>query len=213
MPSPLLASVMLAVPSYTFNPVFETSYLSQTVKTVVYNDTYQYFIGNISPQSNFNNLVTNGIANIQSVLVLPYYTSAGNGGIDPSQSPFGMEGAGPTSPLCILGNFNVIVSGQQMIYITEKYTYEQFVQQLYGCNAVNGGMNDGVNSGLINQNDFDNCYNYYFVNCARKLPIESSVPMSVNIIGTNFSALPINLYVFVTYQQTINLDVLTGARV
>jgi len=211
--SPMLRSVMLNVPSYTFNPIFETSYLSQTVKTVVYNDLYQYYIPSVPSAGNFNNLITNGIAGIQSVLILPFYTSASNEGINPIQSPFAMEGGGPTSPLCLINNFNVIISGAQMIYQTEKYTYEQFVQQLYGYNQLNGGLNDEINSGLIDQNMFDRCYNYYYVNCARKLPIEQSVPMSVNIVGQNMSAREIQLYVFVCYQTQVSLDVLTGARV
>ena len=211
--SPMLRSVTLNVPSYTFNPIFETSYLSQTVKTVVYNDLYQYYIPSVPSGGNFNNLITNGIAGIQSVLVLPFYTTTANDGINPLQSPFGMEGGGPTSPLCLINNFNVIVSGAQMIYQTEKYTYEQFVQQLYGYNQLNGGLNDEINSGLIDQNMFDRCYNYYYVNCARKLPIEQSVPMSVNIVGQNMSAREIQLYVFVCYQTQVSLDVLTGARV
>lgn len=211
--SPLLQSVMLSLPSYTFNPVFETSYLSQSVKTVIYNDIYQYYIPSVGAGNQFNNLITNGIAGIQAVLVLPFYTAADNEGINPIQSPFGMEGGGPTSPFCLLNNFNVVVSGAQMIYQTEKYTYEQFVQQLYGYNQLNGGLNDEINSGLITQTMFDQCYNYYYVNCARKLPIEQSVPMSVNIVGQNMSANDIQLYVFVIYQTQISLDVLTGARV
>jgi hypothetical protein len=51
------------------------------------------------------------------------------------------------------------------------------------------------------------------VNCARKLPIEQSVPMSVNIVGQNMSTRDIQLYVFICYQTQISLDVLTGARV
>jgi len=211
--SPMSQSVMLSVPSYTFNPVFETSYLSQSVKTVVYNDIYQYFIPNINAGSMFNNLVTNGIAGIQAVLVLPFYTPDANEGINPIQSPFGMEGGGPTSPFCLINNFNIVVSGAQMIYVTERYTYEQFVQQLYGYNQLNGGLNDEINSGLITQTMFDQCYNYYYVNCARKLPIEQSVPMSVNITGQNMSSKNIQLYIFVVYQTQISLDVLTGARV
>ena len=211
--SPLLKSVMLNIPSYTFNPIFETSYLSQPVKTIIYNDLYQYYVQSVPSGSFFNQLVTNGIAGIQGVLVLPYYTAAANGGISPLQSPYGMEGCGPTSPLCTIGNFNISISGAQVIYQTEKYSYEQFVQQLYGCNAVNGGLSDGVNSGLIDQTMFDQCYNYYYVNCARKLPVEQSVPMSVNITGQNLSGNEIMLYIFVIYQTQVNVDVLTGARV
>lgn len=77
--SPLLGSVTLCVPSYTFNPIFEQSYLSKSVKEIVYNDNYQYQVLNVPGGTTFNSLITNGIANIQSVLVIPFYSSATNG--------------------------------------------------------------------------------------------------------------------------------------
>jgi hypothetical protein len=211
--SPLLQSIMLNVPSYVFNPIYEQAYLSSSVKTIVYNDLYQYQVINVPAQGVFNNLITNGIAGIQTILVLPFYNAAYNQGISPIQSPFTTEGGGTTSPLCLLGNFNVVISGQNAIYNTERYTYEQFTQQLYGLNAVNGGLTEGVNSGLINQMDFENMYNYYAVNVSRMLPIEEAVPKSVNIIGQNFSNFNIDLYVFVNYKTSVSLDILTGSRV
>jgi hypothetical protein len=217
--SPLSKSIQLVVPAYTFNPVFETSYLSSPIKKIIYTDIYQYQIVNqISAGTPFNNLITNGIANIKSVLVLPFYTqgssgSGVNGGLIPFQSPFDPAGAGPTSPLCLLGNFNIQISGQNAIYNTEKYTYEQFLNQLYGQNAVNGGMTDGLTSGLVGQLDFETAYNYYYVNVGRMLPVEEAVPKSVNIIGQNFSQLPINLYIFIEYGVEVSVDILTGARV
>ena len=146
-------------------------------------------------------------------MVLPFFNSASNQSIVPYQSPFTTEGGGTTSPLCILGNFNVVVSGQNSIYNTERYTYEQFTQQLYGMNAVNGGLTDGVNSGLINQLDFESMYNYYAVNVSRMLPIEEAVPKSVNVVGQNLSANIIDLYVFVNYKTSVSIDILTGSRV
>jgi len=211
--SPMLQSIMLNVPSYVFNPIYEQAYLSSSVKTIVYNDLYQYQVLNVPAGSNFNNLITNGIAGIQTVLVLPFYNSAFNQGITPYQSPFSTEGGGTSSPLCLLGNFNVVVSGQNAIYNTERYTYEQFTQQLYGLNAVNGGLTDGVNSGLINQLDFETMYNYYAVNVSRMLPIEEAVPKSVNIVGQNLSARNLDLYVFVNYKTSVSIDILTGSRV
>jgi len=212
--SPLSQSVQLVVPAYTFNPVFETAYLSSPIKKIVYSDIYQYQVVNqISAGGVFNNLITNGIANIKSVLVLPFFQSAENGGLQPYQSPFEGTGAGPTSPLCLLGNFNIQVSGQNAIYNTEKYSYEQFNNQLYGENAVNGGMTDGLTSGLIGLTDFESCYNYYYVNVGRMLPVEQSVPKSVNIIGQNLSAKAINLFVFIEYGVEVSVDILTGARV
>lgn len=211
--SPMLQSIMLNVPSYVFNPIYEQAYLSSSVKTIVYNDLYQYQVLNVPAGSNFNNLITNGIAGIQTVLVLPFYNAGFNQGITPYQSPFTTEGGGTSSPLCLLGNFNVVVSGQNAIYNTERYTYEQFTQQLYGLNAVNGGLTDGVNSGLINQLDFETMYNYYAVNVSRMLPIEEAVPKSVNIVGQNLSSMNLDLYVFVNYKTSVSIDILTGSRV
>jgi hypothetical protein len=222
--SPLGTSIILNAPAYTFSPVFEASFLSDPVKKIVYSDVYQYQVLNVSAGGVFNNLITNGIANIKSVLVLPFYSAgtagtpgvlapSGNGGLIPFQSPFDPAGGGPTSPYCLLNQFNIQISGQNAIYNTERYAYEQFMNQTYGVNAVNGGMTDGMSSGLVSQLDFETCYNYYYVNCGRMLPVEEAVPKSVNIIGQNQSSYGIDLYVFVEYGVEIDVDVLTGARV
>jgi len=213
--SPLSASVQLYVPAYSFNPVFESSYLSSPVKKVIYTDVYQYQILNIAANGVYNNLVTNGIANIKSVLVLPFYNGSGtnNGGLIPWQSPFDPAGAGPTSPLCLQTQFNIQISGQNAIYNTERYSWEQFQNQFYGVNAINGGQVDGLSSGLIGANDFDMEYCYYYVNCGRMLPVEEAVPKSVNILGQNVNQRPIDLYIFVEYGVEVSIDILTGSRV
>ncbi|NBR23487.1 MAG: hypothetical protein EBU08_06890 [Micrococcales bacterium] len=225
MGSPLGRSILLNAPAYSFSPVFEASYLSDPVKKVVYSDVYQYQIVNqISSGGVFNNLITNGIANIKSVLVLPFFSAGtagvvgttaatNNGGLVPFQSPFDAAGGGPTSPYIQLNQFNIQISGQNAIYNTERYSYEQWMNQTYGVNAVNGGMTDGLASGLVSQKDFETCYSYYYVNCGRMLPVEEAVPKSVNIIGQNQSAYAIDLYIFVEYGVEIDIDILTGARV
>lgn len=215
----LSGSILLNVPAYSFNPVFEASYLSSPVKKIVYTDVYQYQVLNTATTTTFNNLVTNGIANIKSVLVLPFYSpttnalSTGNRGLLPFQSPFDPAGGGPTSPLCLLTQFNVQISGQNAIYNTERYEYEQFLNQFKGVNAINGGQEDGNTSGLVGQLDFDMEFCYYYVNCGRMLPVEEAVPKSVNILGTNTSGKSIDMYIFVEYGVEVNVDILTGARV
>jgi hypothetical protein len=205
--------------------VFEQAYLSSPVKQIQYTDVYQYQVVNIGAGQQFNNLLTNGIANIKSVLILPYYcsTTAAVGGINPStdlpagipvwQSPFDPAGAGPTSPLSLLTNFNVVVSGQNAIYNTQRYSFEQFNNQLYGCNAVNGGQTDGLTSALINQIGFEMEYNYFYVNVSRMLPVEEAVPKSIQIIGQNASQVPLDLFCFIEYGVSLDVDILTGARV
>jgi hypothetical protein len=148
-PSPLAQSVYLYVPAYTFNPVFEQAYLSSPIKQIKYTDVYQYQVLNVGANQQFNNLITNGIANIKSVLILPYFSASAGAqntglpqGVPVYQSPFDPAGCGCTSPLCLLTNFNVVISGQNAIYNTERYAFEQFNNQLYGQNAVNGGLTD-----------------------------------------------------------------------
>ena len=238
-PGTLSKSVYLYIPAYTFNPVFEQAYLSSPVKQIKYTDVYQYQVLNIAPAGNFNNLLTNGIANVKSVLVLPFYSStAGSAssvasalalkpadqfsnnsntgfaqGYPVFQSPFDPAGTGPTSPMCWLSNFNIQVSGQNAIYNVERYNFEQFNNQLYGQNAVNGGLTDGLTSGLISRQSFDMEYCYYYVNVERMLPVEMSVPKSIQILGQNYSSKAIDSYCFIEYGCEISIDDLTGARV
>ena len=219
--APLASSITLNVPAYTFNPTFESSYLSSPVKRIEYTDIYQYSVSNIVGGGNgyVNQLITNGIAGIQSVLIVPFLTpvstAATNVGITVPQiqSPFDTAGCGTTAPLALFTNFNVVVAGQNMIYNTERYTYEQFMNQQYGHLAVNGGLTDGLTSGLISQIDWETNQCYWYVDCSRMLPVEEQVPKSVNIIGNNLSALALDLIVFVEYKCGLSIDVLSGARV
>jgi hypothetical protein len=115
--------------------------------------------------------------------------------------------------LILFNNFNIQVSGQNLIYNSIRYEYEAFVNQLYGVNAVNSGETDGMTSGLIGIKDFSSEYCYYYANASRMLPVEEAVPKSVNIIGTNQSLKGIDLYVFISYGVSVSVDCLTGARV
>ena len=45
------------------------------------------------------------------------------------------------------------------------------------------------------------------------LPVEQSVPKSVQIIGQSYSELPLRFMVFIEYGVQVSIDVLTGARV
>jgi hypothetical protein len=210
--SGLAPSIQLYIPAYTFNPVYETAYLSSPVKKVVYTDVYQYQVPLVQAGKSFNQLITNGIANIKSVLVIPLLTSASNNGLDPLLTPFDDCGSS-TAPLGLLTNFNVVVAGQNMIYNSQRYSYEAFLNQLQGCNAVNANLTDGLTSSLIDKLSFEMKNTYYYVDCSRMLPVEESVPKSVSIIGQNSSAKDLQFIVFVEYGVQVNLDVLSGARV
>jgi hypothetical protein len=218
-------SIYLYVPAYSFNPTFEQAYLSNPVKTIKYTDIYQYQVINIGRGAQFNNLITNGISNIKSILILPLFSSSVDGptptfswanlttGIPSYQSPFDPVGTGTTAPLVHFSNFNVQVSGQNAIYNAQKYTFEEWNNQLYGQNSVNGGLTDGLSSGLIDYLGFQMSQCFYYVNIERMLPVEQSVPKSIQILGQNLSEKNIDLFVFVEFGTEISVDIMTGARV
>jgi len=222
--SPLSRSIILYVPAYSFNAVFEQAYISSPIKKVIYEDVYQYQVIDVASGSQINNLLTNGIANLRSILVLPFYSSRTQSdnvnvgplcasGVPVYQSPFDPAGTGPTSPLCLLTNFNVVVSGQNVIYNTERYSFEQFINQTYGANSVNSGMTDGLSSSLIDQLGWEMEYCYHYVDVSRMLPIEQQVPKSVQIIGENTSVQRLDLFCFLAYGCELSFDILSGARV
>lgn len=217
-PGNVAKSVYLYIPAYTFNPTFEQAYLSNSVKQIKYTDIYQYQLINqnaIGASQTFNNLITNGIANIKSVLIIPFYSVniGGAGNQIEYMSPFSTAGGGTCAPMASISNFNIQISGQNAIYNMQRYTFEEWNNQLYGQNAVNGGLTDGLTSGLIDFNGFQTSYPYYYVNVERMLPVEQSVPKSVQILGQNLGSLPLNLIIFIEYGIEVRIDVLTGARV
>lgn len=213
----LAKNIYLYVPAYSFNSVFEQAYISSPIKKIIYEDVYQYQVTNVSSGQQINNLLTNGIANLRSVLLLPFYSASDSNhlcatGVPVYQSPYDPAGCGCTSPLALLSNFNIVVSGQNAIYNTERYGFEQFINQTYGANAINAGMTSGLNSSLINQQSWELEYCYYYVDVSRMLPVEQQVPKSVQVIGQNSSTRALDLWCFLSYGCEISLDILSGSR-
>ncbi len=207
-------SCFLHVPMYTFNPSFESAYLSRPTKTIVYSDLYQYTTPVVT-SGQFNFLITNGISNIKSVLVLPIFQYTAGTTLPPFMSPFDTCGGGSVAPLSgtSVTNFNVVVAGQNMVYNQVQRAYDEFNNQLMGVNAVNAGLVDGMTSGLISYWDYLQLYGYFYVNCARQLPIDEAIPKSVSIQGQLNTIKNVQFYVFIEYGVQVNVDVLTGARV
>jgi hypothetical protein len=216
-----LTAVRLYAPIYKFNPLAEQRYLSLTpTKKVEYNDVFQYQFNGIASSAAFNFLVSNGLPNIQSVLVVPFISSVSNGpppvggvssNINTLLSPITSSGGTP-DPIP-LSNFNILVSGVNLFLNNEQYDYEAFNQELISSNQLNGNLTTGLTSGLISQEGFSKLYRWYYGNCARVLPSEEGVSRSVQIQGTNTSGVTIDLMVFVEFKKSMTIDISTGARI
>ena len=225
-PQTSLTAVRLYAPIYQFNPLAQQRYLQLApTKKVVYRDIFQYQFSTINPDDNFNFLVSNGIPNIKSVLVVPYIPAGSNGSFADAQgkqtnnglqystllSPFASTPATP-DPIP-LSNFNILVSGVNLFLNNQLYDYEQFRQELMSSNQLNGNLTTGLTSGLISEEMFSRGYRYYYGNCSRILPAEAGVSRSVQIIGQNKSKSIVNLLVFVEFEKSMTIDILTGARI
>jgi hypothetical protein len=231
-----LTAVRLYAPVYKFNPLAEQRYLSLAPqKKVEYNDIFQYSFSAIPAGDTFNFLVTNGISNIQSVLVVPLINSASNGKSTISGSASTSAGTvaavqtaavtplstmnsavsttGATPDPIILSNFNILVSGVNLFLNNEMYDFEQFRHELMSSNQLNGNITSGLTSGLISEDMFSKGYRWYYGNCARALPSEDGVSRSIQIVGKVESAVPVDLMVFVEFKKSVTIDISTGARI
>jgi hypothetical protein len=185
---------------------------------VVYNDIFQFSFPSQAVNSPFNILVTNGIPNIRSVLVLPLLPTASNGDAGALRtasilSPFASTPSSP-DPL-IIQNFQIQVSGKNLFINQLQYDYEDFVEQLVSANQLNGSLTTSLASGLVSKKDFQYLYRYYYGNCSRSLPSEEGVAKAIQIQGTILSpiATAVDLMVFVEFEREITIDLRTGARI
>lgn len=219
-----ITSVRLYAPAYTMSPISEQRYLSLSpTKKIVYNDIFQYQYSSVASGS-FSFLVSNGIPNLRSVLVCAFLPKASNGtaqtyagttisGTTTSSllSPFSTSGGTP-DPVS-LTNFQIQVSGKNLFNTQLQYDYETFAEQLVSSNQLNGSLTTSMASGLIGKEDFQWCYRYYYGNVSRSIPSEDGVAKAIQILGTNNSAITVDLMVFVEFQREITVDVRTGARI
>jgi hypothetical protein len=230
-----LQSCRLYAPLYKFDPLAEKRYLSQKTKRICYKDVISYQFNTIPSSTNFNILVSQGVKNIKSVLVVPLIATNQNGynaitgqsasaSIVPTlsasfpfqlpstlMSPFTTTGATP-DPV-ILNNFNVAIGGVNVFLQDEMYDFEAFKHQLIASNQLNGNLTTGLTSGLINEKMFSYLYRYYYANCERELPTEAGKERSIQVKGRNLCLNSIDLLVFVEFERYLEIDLETGQRV
>lgn len=212
--SGLPQSVALHVPSYIMSPSLAGAYVSaNSAKRINYTDIYQFKIAGVAANETINQLVTSGIRGVRSVLVMPMFPSASNGGVAEFQSVQSDCGGGPTALLAQLTNFQVQLGGVNQIQTSGRYEWEIFNNYVYGAKSINGGLSDGLSSSLIGQSDWARKYLYYYIDCNRGTDMERDVPKSVQIQAQNLSAKTVDLYVYVEFENSFSLDVGTGSIV
>jgi hypothetical protein len=199
------------------SPAAEAAYLEMNggTKTVIYEDILQYNINGVSSGGNVNQLITNGVVSPTKVLIVPIFTADSNGNgtalAAPHQSPFSSE-PGTTSPLCAITNLNCLVSGQTIFQLNEQYDFQQFSDE-FSKSGLNGGVTDGLSSGLISEYDWSNMYRYYVIDVERRVEADSVVPKSIQLIFQNLSARTVSYFVFVVVRRSFSISLANGSLI
>lgn len=90
------------------------------------------------------------------------------------------------------------------------FDYETFFNELYEI-GVDGGFNNEISSGLLNQRQWSQLYRYYTVDISRRLTSEDGSSKGIQISFDNATNLPIQVFAFVWYERQFTVDTATCA--
>jgi len=207
-------AVRLWGPLITLSPTAEQQYLSlNPTRRIVYRDIYQYTVSKVTSGATFNNLLTNGVVDAKTLIIVPIFSNTSNGSssFSPLQSVFSTE-PGTTSPLCAITNFNVQLAGVNLYQANLLYSWQNFIEELNGANSINGNLVTGLGSSLINEYSYSYLYGYNVTNLSRRISSEDLVPKSIQILGQSLSGQTVDLLCFVEIEKELLLDLASGAR-
>ena len=194
--------VELWVPAVQMLEDVEMNYSQNHLRDVSYFDYYQFTLKNVASGESFNHLVSNGISNLKAVLIVPQLQSLNNN--------VNVFDDGLPQLMGHINNFNVLVGGSNVLHQDSRYTYQQFNNKFFNEFGVNGNQSTGLGSSLI---DFKSWLKkpYYYVNCSRVPTEQQKAYRSLQIKGTNSSALAMDYVIFALYEKSFSLDVLSGS--
>ena len=211
-------------------PTAEEAYLSAVpTKTILYNDILSYQALNNASGSNVSQILTNGVSRPRYLLIIPQMAGAINGSAvanltstysagvgqlgTPMNSPFSSS-PGTTAPQASITNLNVLVSGQNIYQSNYTYGFEEFLQEVRGSNAINGGISMGLSSGLLSQNDWENGYRFCYVDLSRRISQPNDdISRSIQVIFTNSATYATDYYFIIGYEKAIVISTSTGSLI
>ncbi len=209
--------VELWVPAYQMLPEIEDDYNNNHVKFLTFNDYYQFSLKGVASGESFNHLVSNSISNLKSILIVPLLSTVNNTKtVNDVTINFGLNNNvnvfddGLPQSFAHINNFNVLVGGSNVLHQDSRYTYQQFNNEFFNEFGINGNQSPGIGSSLI---DFKSWIKkpFYYVNCSRVPKEQQKAYRSLQIKGTNSSALTVDYLIYAIYEKNFQLDVISGA--
>jgi hypothetical protein len=116
-------------------PDVEMSYAQNHLRDISYYDYYQYGLKNVASGESFNHLVSNGISNLKTVLIIPQLNSLNN-----NVNAFD---DGLPQLMGHINNSNNLVGGSNVLHQDSRYTYQQFNNEFHNEFGINGNQSTG----------------------------------------------------------------------
>lgn len=204
----------LYLPVYTMEAGAESRYLEIGQRKMIYDDVFVTHIRNLEGGKSFQNLLTNSMARLQKLVIVPMLSRSSNGTLgkwSPQESPLASEPS--TCSPCFIRNFNVQLSGTNIYRNDVQYKYQHFLDEQNGMNGTNSNTQDGLVSGLIDLKRYCNNFGYIVVDLSRRYLHESNVPQSVQIQGHIASPLALDFLCFLVFHKDVTFDLVTGKMV
>jgi len=207
--NPTFTACRIYTPTYTLTPTLEDRYFAQGPRQILYSAYLRAVTTVIAPTISLNSfLVTNGLSRLRSILIFPVATNA-TGTINNLVSPW-TSCPSTTAPYAFIKNFNVRIGGSPHYSENMFYSWQMFQEEIKQ-RGLNGNLELGLGSGLLNQLEWNAAYRFIYIDLTRKAGQGvDDVAKSIHIDGTNASTVPIMYHIFVEYQKSINVDLSTG---
>ncbi len=203
----------LTIPQYELQPEYKAQLLStQPVVTVRYERIYYQSQTNIAPSAAFNTQVIPSVRRPKWLLSVPSGTvGAANATIPVSQAQSCFDSfPGTTMPLGSITQYQVNLGTQPVFSTPQTFEYQQFLNNVSRIEALNGGVSERLNSGLITEYMWTNAMRFYVADLSR-VPIENvDVPRSVNCLGVNNTFTAMDLQHFLFYEDEFKIHIATG---
>jgi hypothetical protein len=196
-------------------PALERQYLSSPVKKVLYNDILSYnTITGIASGATVNSLLTPSLSRLRTLYIFPFISKSANGtlGIAPMNSPWD-SAPGTCSPYAYITNLNVQLSGINIYLENKSYRFQNFLEETRPLNNINGGLQLGLSSGLVNQMFYDSNYPVVTIDLSRHTMESDDIAKSVLVSFTNQAKLSMDFICIISYEKQLNLNVEIGAIV
>ena len=181
---------------YGMRPEAEAEYLSIVPKQHIrYTQLYVASLNAVSANASFTAKVSNSTSKMRWLLIHTSLSSAVNGGANATDvgggvcstmnSPFSSS---PTTCMkhASLTNLQILVGGKPLYETPKSYTYQMFLEEIRGANSINGGLQLGLSSGLLDQRMWEEGYGYIFIDLSRyETDNEDLVSKPLEVRATN----------------------------